>query len=68
MLGFREVHGKGRVRGFIRKTHRWDEVTFLIGFSTRKTNPEGRAESLRDRTGLRIPPLAEKAGILSPLA
>ena len=52
MVGFPSVHGKGRVWGFTRKTQRWDEVTFLVNFSTRKINPEGRAESLRDRTAL----------------
>ena len=37
--------------GFAWKTQRWDEVTFWLNFN-KKIIPEGRAESLRDRTAL----------------
>ena len=49
MVGFCEVHGKGRVRGLEGEAQRWDEVTF-DRFSTAKSIPREERNLFSDRT------------------
>ena len=43
MVGFREVHGKGRVRGIAWKAQRWDEVTFFDWLFKKKNQSRGKS-------------------------